>query len=583
MSTKTLRKRIALATVAALGAGVFSLVSVPVANAAISATSFVATNGVTGAIIDDTDTGITHNASSGMLSAISGSGTTQTATMLAGGKLAAEIDVASGISVVTVTGGTIASVKASDYLSSDLTLAGANNDFALLATPSAGATSMTVKVYTGATANNSTAGGTLSKQIVVTVASTSTSGVYSAAKSKVNMAVASDATADGVDQNNATTGSPSVIPNSASGYINVDLYDAYGVSLADDSVVVSATNGALVGINGTLGSSTAGTRSTAVATDHNFTVTVSQGTANVGVTTTVTISYAGTVVGTKSITFQGEVAKVTVSNVQVARAGAYTASGGVGGNAAFRVRYYDAAGSQLWPSDATSATTSVSGTTNAFVSAYAVDAAGDSSTGTAAYGKVNCGGTVITGKDAGSNSAMQLQYVNASGSVVKSNVWTQVCGGDADTYTAKFDKSVYKPGEIATLTITFKDAMGKLTHTLKNNIATDGGTDKIVISGAPATSAVTDPTQTDRAGVSGVNADSTISYQYVVGTTEGSFQAIVSVPLVNTAMDGEKQTVSYSVSSGSTSLNDVLKGIVDLIASINKQIAALAKLVTKKK
>jgi len=42
------------------------------------------------------------------------------------------------------------------------------------------------------------------------------------------------------------------------------------------------------------------------------------------------------------------------------------------------------------------------------------------------------------------------------------------------------------------------------------------------------------------------------------------------------------QTLSYTIADGSTSLNDVLKGIVSLIASINKQIAALAKLVAKK-
>ena len=47
-------------------------------------------------------------------------------------------------------------------------------------------------------------------------------------------------------------------------------------------------------------------------------------------------------------------------------------------------------------------------------------------------------------------------------------------------------------------------------------------------------------------------------------------------------VSGSAQTVAYSIADGSTSLNDVLKGIVSLIASINKQIAALAKLVSKK-
>jgi hypothetical protein len=42
-------------------------------------------------------------------------------------------------------------------------------------------------------------------------------------------------------------------------------------------------------------------------------------------------------------------------------------------------------------------------------------------------------------------------------------------------------------------------------------------------------------------------------------------------------------TTAYTVTSGGTSLEDVLKAIVSLIASINKQIAALQKALLKKK
>jgi hypothetical protein len=76
-----------------------------------------------------------------------------------------------------------------------------------------------------------------------------------------------------------------------------------------------------------------------------------------------------------------------------------------------------------------------------------------------------------------------------------------------------------------------------------------------------------------------VTTNGVIKYKLVVGTTTGSYQAIVAFPSVTS----DTSTLAYKIADGATSLNDVLKGIVALIASINKQIAALAKLVTAKK
>jgi len=87
-----------------------------------------------------------------------------------------------------------------------------------------------------------------------------------------------------------------------------------------------------------------------------------------------------------------------------------------------------------------------------------------------------------------------------------------------------------------------------------------------------------------------LNTDATtngvITYKFVVGspsTDPYNGQLVVTFGDVNANGVATAQTVQYKIASGSTSLNDVLKGIVSLIASINKQIAALAKLVTKKK
>ena len=77
------------------------------------------------------------------------------------------------------------------------------------------------------------------------------------------------------------------------------------------------------------------------------------------------------------------------------------------------------------------------------------------------------------------------------------------------------------------------------------------------------------------------------TYTFTVGTssgiTAGSYNAVVDYYAL-TAVAATKQTPSYKVSSGgdTTTNADVLKSIVALIASINKQIQALQKLILKR-
>ncbi len=145
------------------------------------------------------------------------------------------------------------------------------------------------------------------------------------------------------------------------------------------------------------------------------------------------------------------------------------------------------------------------------------------------------------------------------------------CGGDPATYTASFDKASYVPGDIATLTITGKDSKGVLT----NDAAVVGTatTYEVSIAGSNMT-AVAAPTNADTftAGVK--------TYKFIVGATEGSYQMVVNLPKYNTTTYSQSAlAVSYKIASSSTAVSnaDVLKAIVSLIASINKQIAALQK------
>ena len=76
------------------------------------------------------------------------------------------------------------------------------------------------------------------------------------------------------------------------------------------------------------------------------------------------------------------------------------------------------------------------------------------------------------------------------------------------------------------------------------------------------------------------------TYKFVVGTTEGSYNMVVDIPLILTATNktlygAATQTVAYKVAASTATVSnaDVLKSIVSLIASINKQIQALQKLI----
>jgi hypothetical protein len=454
-------------------------------------------------------------------------------------------------------------------------------------TPNSGAASVTVSVYESAALATANSGamvtalanlqsgavskGTLKQRYVVTVATTSASGIYSAAESSVQgVAAATTAASTNVDESNSLK-----IANAASAvaYIAINLEDAYGVSLDGlGALVVSGTNGAGIYY---AGASSAGTPTnfTAVSTDTSGTITVARPAAyaNKAFSTTVTISWNGAVVGTKTVTFYGEVAKI------VASADAYNLQAGATSAEVGGITYVDDAGNVLYPSSGTSV---VSTTLNQYVTAASVSNWADSSD-TTSYYDITCAGTTLTGKNAGS-ADLVWQHVNAlSGTIVKSAVAKVTCSGNPVTYAAAFDKAVYAPGDIATLTITGKDLQGALAHGTANLIQSATSGSEFTVTASQMTPVTAISTSAVYLG----SAAGTKTYKFIVGNTEGSYNAVVAIPLINALLlGGSNQTVAYKVASSSTaiSLADVLKAIVSLIASINKQIAALQKALLKK-
>ena len=640
MSTKTISKRVALATVVALGAGVLSLVSVSSASAtntgaypniapAQAAANPTATAGTLNIASDlalpssvaGTASATTAlNLSYGLLSVgdISGgyvAGTTQTATLLNNGQIAVytalaqttSTNAARQVAAFKVTGGTVSGAVATastPYVAygAGATVAAvqttaASGIGAVLVTPNAGVSSMTIQLYTGSGFDsNSTWGaaygssaaviaaaaspttGTLEGQITVSIATSSVSGTLSVTKSGVYYSTASaNVTAD---MSSALTGQPAVGTSAwnVAQYASIVAKDAYGVAVASGVLTATATNGAYVSLSNSSTAASAGTSSSAfIAGGNGATVTVAPSVSTAS-NTTVTISYNGTVIGTKAFSFNGKVASVTLSAAGNGKVG------GLGTNIGnqMTITFKDSAGTALAIGD--------SGQTGSYPANAVTKNAGTAGTGialgTVTYPVTGTAGKVVYGCGAAVNvtGTVQVDYSNIDGTVVTSNSLPVTCSGSPYSYTAKLDKATYNPGDIATLSVTFKDSAGALAadvYTLTGTVVT---TDSSAISSAANVPNIIGSNLTNTSGTTttagsalDVTTNGVATYKFIVGSTSGSYQAIVSFPKVDVGT-----TVAYTIASSGTSLNDVLKGIVSLIASINKQIAALAKLVTKK-
>jgi hypothetical protein len=327
---------------------------------------------------------------------------------------------------------------------------------------------------------------------------------------------------------------------------------------------VKVSSGAVVGIAGTDAAASCTTLAEANMQDDGefVNVAVCQATSNVPWTGTITLSYNGTVLLTKSATIRGAAASITASSPKIGKTGGSTYR-------AFSFKVADSAGNLL----GSVTPTVVAGLTNATVSAVVAAAS-------SADDVVTTGNNITCGSSAG-ELEVQLKTTSATGATILSNKWKATCGGDLDSFKASLDKAVYAPGDIATVTVTGLDAEGKLVYGpgADDGAATSAeSTRYVLLSGTTAPviaggsmDAVVAPSTADYFS-NGVK-----TYQFKVTATEGSFNLSVNLPDSGAAA----VVVPYSVKASSTTVsnNDILKSIVALIASINKQIQALQKII----
>jgi len=623
MSTKTIKQRIALVAASALTAGMFTVVSAPVASATTNggqqASSLVlmtradadgTPDNLSATQLDDNTTTAagssvgwvsdTSSTTSANQSAVTVGATTygtsivsglaRTGVVLSGAKLSfvanSSATASAGVSVV-VTGGTIGSLVTTTH---PISLAGTQNAASIFSgdktgaqvhsisgvfnvTAAAGSTA-TIAAYsgTGITGVTTRTSGDLIGIWTLTVASASASGAYSAADSTVTQQPCIAYSAGSSSANAFDTSSRCA--NGTVGVVYVSLVDAYAAAVTGGNLTATVTAGNVnvANVYSTVSGDNYGATSafdSATATSRNY-VLVTQPTANTAGSSTVTITYNGTVVGTKTINWGGDVASIAVDPANSATViGNGVTSTTSGSSYALNVVYVykDAAGNVLSGLTPTlvDATGSMVGASLSTSSETTITVPQSSTLGYGASTINHPGGTATANFGAGS---YKIQVLNSAGSAIKSQaVNVTVASTTTHTFTASFDKASYVPGDIATLTIEAKDSGGRLMPTGK----TIPGLSITLSSGLTVAGAACDSASTFKAGVK--------KCTFAVGNTAGSYAWSVAL---TSGSQQDPVVGSVKVTDGAVSNADVLKSIVALIASINKQIQALQKLILKR-
>jgi hypothetical protein len=574
MSIMTIRKRIALVAATALTAGLFTVVSAPIANAAVEANDFDITSTDLLAICSvstDKETAYVPSTSPGVVITTSGATTNETAYVRVSGP-----GVISTFG--TGTGGGAAAVSPTELNITDI---GGANTF-----NGAGDSTITIKptgigVIKVTYATSSTTA--VLDQLTINVVAKCASDAFSRGDSYYTTVTATEA-ANGAWSSTVVDSDAATVANAGKGYVRVELNDVYGANLATAGALISTVTGpCLVGLTNFYGTLSAGSGKTAVMSTQAeaAVVIVEQETAGVGGSCVASTTWNGTLVGSKTFTMQGAPATVTVSDVTVGLAGS---------NGYYRVTVADAAGNLL-PGKVISADNTETNNAAALASGIITTVQNNANSATSStagsnYGKtsgVTAGNLIAattdatgitrfgcaTGKAGTAKLTVRTAIDTAATGYVTSAPFTVACGGTLSKWTISLDKATYAPGEIATLTVSGTDSLGAPVHSLQ---ALTG-----VVQAFGGMEPVTAPAATDL-----FNSGAGIkTYQYKVDTTEGAY---VGTFTLTGSSDTSAKTVQYKIASATPTVTnaDVLKSIVSLIASINKQIQALQKLILRR-
>ena len=558
MSNKTMKQRIALVAVSALTAGIFSASSAWAVAIVANDVDIISTL-KTEICTVDTDKEIAYVPSSSAGVKISAANAADAET----GFL-----TISGPAVWTaVTAGTADAIVINSQKEAEITDAGTTPGSATLKPTGVGTILVTV---------SATSGGVALDTLTIYSQASCVGGVYSATDSFVEMDTATAGNAaDNVDNaTSATAGTPM--------YIKILPKDAYGAAISTGTLSVTATNGAVVSLGasgGTLATGSLSAASGTITAAHAVRVDPAQSATTS--TTVVTITHNGTAVATKTITFFGEQAKIVIGTV-------YAGKTSDADDGAFTFTYQDSAGNTV-PGNVAAGVAASYGTRVTSVASVKAPTSSSATIG----GANDVIEAKITGTTGGKTTAGVMTYACGSSagtadvtiattSTVNANTLTATvtgkCYGSVSTYTVATDKAKYNIGDIAIITIEAKDSSGNpatdSAQLQAGSLSVGGGDLTYTILGTTAADSSTGAIEGFQNGIVKLRAQM---------KTAGTFNAVAT--LTGTKVDSA--TASYTVidpaTVGAVSNAEVLKSIVALIASINKQIAALQKLILAKK
>ena len=535
MSIKTIKKRIAVVAASALTVGFLTVVSAPVANATFA----------------EGDLNTTTTIASPGICAVDETAGEQAIVLVTGRTFTLTVDTTASADAVYI--GAAGSIKIDSATNFDTVTEAYVLDYAATGeaetvTVVAGAIGTGTLTLRSSAASTGTAVEVISFSVVAACAGNTYDPTYSFAQLRTD----TDAATSNVDEVAAGT-----VVNGGVGYLALVLEDAYSAPLTGTgALVATVSSGAIANWESdpTIQSSTAYSTSLSDNTLH-----IKQGDANKDkpLTVTVNVTLNGVSVANKTIKFQGVATTIEIKDVTV---------GKVAGVGYWRARVLDAAGNALASKpvvadETANAVASISSI--ASISAPATTAAdGDwTTTGTGQYSCVKSGTTTINVKHVISS---------VTGATVKKS-FPIACGGELDTWTISMDKATYQPGEIATLTVSGKDSLGFPVNS--NDLMGTAGT--AITQSFGGMTFVTAPTGSDKF----TSAAGAKTYTLSVGSIAGSF---VGTFTIAGDTDTAAKTVQYKIATSGTTNEDILKSIVSLIASINKQIQALQKLILKR-
>jgi hypothetical protein len=346
--------------------------------------------------------------------------------------------------------------------------------------------------------------------------------------------------------------------------------DGYGNPINAQSVSAVVTGPGLIngGSGPTTASGTPAARVVATTTDSagkaSFNLDA-DGTAGVS---TVTFSAGSTVLGSKTVTFYGAVAKYTATPVLNAVAGTATAD-------AVNVSAVDAAGiaipgETIYAFSSSTTTASVEASDTTATTAVATESnAGNPATYVSAKA-IGTAGFTVTPSATTTATSVTITFGNAATialSTVTTTAVVAIGGVEAATVTLTANKTSYAPGEAVTLTLTYKDALGRLTGTNPGTTLVASSSSSVGLGGAALPTAGAIATK--------------------VGTkTYAVFAPLTGGPVTVTVTSGTDAvhlaTAARSVASTVTfNVTDPTAAIATSIASLNAKIVALNALIAK--